>query len=84
MIKRSIYFIILVLLFTACAERGHNIDFRVKEVIVENKTSIKSKNLQKATPLVLDIKPESISLDETTKNNIAGTLVLIIGIIILL
>ncbi len=86
MIKKSIYSLILVLLFTGCAELGENIHPTAvkKDLIVENNISSINVESQQTTFFMPDREPESITLDETTKNNIAGVLVMIIGIMILL
>lgn len=86
----------MLLLLNGCVERGHTVPMKQEKnlITVENnflKSTIDTdkKYTNKAdTPLMSGLNPSKefdfFNLSESTKNNISGILVLIIGVIILL
>jgi len=89
MIKRILFFLFMVFIFSGCVERGHMVTpTSVKQTIIESNSadSKKIKNVQKATDNVVAIESETqkSSIEDSTKNTISGILVLIIGIMVFL
>jgi len=84
MIKQTLFFLLAVLFFTGCTERGHQLQpTPVQQHIVQSTQYApeKEKNTQKATTKVVEIETNKVSVDDTTQNTIAGVLVFIIGIL---
>ncbi|WP_295418768.1 hypothetical protein [Sulfurovum sp.] len=85
MIKHTLFFLLVTLFFTGCAERSYYMHPTPVQKNVAKSTqpaSTNAKEAQQATTKVIDVDTEESSVDDTTKNTIAGVLVFIIGIMV--
>jgi hypothetical protein len=78
MIKKSIFIFLLAIYMNGCAERGQSLNVPQTLVTVENTSS---SNIEQQYALKMNA---SDSENDTLKNGLSGSLLLIIGLIILL
>ena len=78
LIKKSIYLFLLILFMQGCVERGKSLN------IPQESKTIKEKKSTYTEPYYALKVNASDSKNETLKNTISGSLLLIIGLIILL
>jgi len=79
MLKKSIYFLLFTLILSGCVERGQNL---TPKHITKYEISIEDEKINPSR-YVLKVDANKSKID-TTQNNIAGTLLLVIGLIIIL
>ena len=86
MIKSTLLTLFMALLFTGCVERGHHVIVPTQQSSVLTNTTdtdqVNTISLQEVTGETI-VNDES-NIEDSTQNNIAGILIIIIGIIILL
>jgi len=78
MIKKSIFIFLLAMYMNGCAERGQSLNVPQKSITIKNASST---HLEPYYALKVNA---SDSKNDTLKNNLSGSLLLIIGLIILL
>ena len=78
MIKKSIFIFLLAIAINGCAERGQSLNVPQKSSIANNHSSAN------AEPYYALKVHASDSKNDTLKNSLSGSLLLIIGLIILL
>lgn len=85
MIKKTIFILIFSLFFTACVERGHNVNVHhyVHTNTNNGKILVKSDNSRSVDNQIPTLVVNNEKSIDTFSNNISGSIILIIGIILL-